>query len=445
MAAIASYDSNTYTPLAKGVNANSPTKYVYTASTNIEVVISGYQSHYDEFSVYIQKEGILSKLKDEIETTIGVRPIDKSTSTGYVQWSDGTIAENGNNRFFHTEPILLNIGDRIIARVSATSPFAAIAKYELVEGQPVYTPLVRGNTAAHVLGDFFYVADSDMSVVISGYSAELEQSTWYVEMVNRLIENLEKRMDAIEDKIDDHYTINIIGAFENIVAVGDSLTYCAVYDGETHVNPFYPDTYKPQQVENVDWRQAFNPWPKQIALQNGITNSDIFAVPGYNPTNIWNRYKDLFTVPQNKKSLCFIYLGTNGGLTDTLDADAPVADVDNYRTAWADTYTGDYCKIIQTFVNLGCKIILIIPHDMGGSTSDLPTTRSVVMQAAERFGCAYIDDAEIYSMASRYHLYSNRSGSNSLHYNDLGYAYFASSLIYKAGNMDNDNMKWIIP
>ena len=47
--------------------------------------------------------------------------------------------------------------------------------------------------------------------------------------------------------------------------------------------------------------------------------------------------------------------------------------------------------------------------------------------------------------ALEYHYYPDLSGYNGVHYNDLGYSWFASKLIEETGKLPIEQMKLIIP
>ena len=75
--------------------------------------------------------------------------------------------------------------------------------------------------------------------------------------------------------------------------------------------------------------------------------------------------------------------------------------------------------------------------------SDLTITNSVIDAIGARFGCAVVDAPHLTD--NKYHYYPDGSGINSVHYNDLGYSAFATSLINKVAALDDANMKLIIP
>lgn len=216
----------------------------------------------------------------------------------------------------------------------------------------------------------------------------------------------------------EYFDINVLSAFSNIVCIGDSLTYSQVYTSD-----------------NTS-RQAYRTYPQVLGKLCGSDSVESFAIGGITASQSWANYN--VSVTSKTNALAIIYLGTNGGLTDTLATDAdPNAD----PSTWSDTNTGCYAKWINLLQSLGYKILLIKISDGGGDS--LATTNDVIGQIASRFGCAVVDAFK--NTAYKYHYYPDLSGRNSVHYNDLGYAWFASALIEKVQKLPSDVLKYIIP
>lgn len=215
------------------------------------------------------------------------------------------------------------------------------------------------------------------------------------------------------DKVNE--VANILAAFDNIVCVGDSLTYSQVYTSASAS------------------RQARRTYPFILGklCGNEVTT---FASSGASAKAGWESFGSQITAKTN--ALAIIYLGTNEGLTDTLDTDVVGDNPDN----WADNNTGCYCRFVQKFQSLGYKVLLL---KCWASSGNLQNTNSAIMNIGQRFGCAVLDTPV--SKSLKYHYYPDLSGSNYVHYNDLGYSWFASSLIVSASNMDDSEMKYIIP
>lgn len=126
----------------------------------------------------------------------------------------------------------------------------------------------------------------------------------------------------------------------------------------------------------------------------------------------WNTFKD--TVDFAKYDAFIVYLGTNGGLTDTIEADTASGD---YNT-FAQTNTGGYCAIcakIRT-VNPNAKIYIV----KYGNT----TVSNITQSIADKYNCTVlvVTDSTYYNLAdSKYH-------NDATHYNTYGYFCFAHSM-----------------
>ena len=204
--------------------------------------------------------------------------------------------------------------------------------------------------------------------------------------------------------------------FDNIVCVGDSLTYSQVfYAGGS--------------------RQAYVTYPEALGRITGATVTAL-ATPGYSSKNWWNNYNSQIAGATNQ--LAIIYLGTNGGLTDTLSTDAPESDD---PSEWNDTTnTGCYAKIIAAYRAIGAKVVLVKIYQSSGDAS---LTNDVITQCADRFGCGLVENE--FMPEKVYHYYPDLSGANNVHYNDIGYSVFASKLSQSIANMNPAYLKHLIP
>ena len=214
--------------------------------------------------------------------------------------------------------------------------------------------------------------------------------------------------------------VNVLTVFDNITCCGDSLTYSQVYTSASTS------------------RQAYITYPEALEKQTG-TSTTALATAGYSASDWWENYET--DIVQKTNQLAIVYLGNNGGFTDTLATDAPE---NTDPSTWADTNTGCLAKIVQKFKSLDAKVCLVKCYATSGTgTSDLTTTNSVITQVAERFGCGLVEST--YLSAAAYHYYPDLSGRNDTHYNDLGYSGFASKLIDNISFMSGDYLKYLIP
>lgn len=215
--------------------------------------------------------------------------------------------------------------------------------------------------------------------------------------------------------------LNILSAFSNVSCFGDSLTASVVYTGDNG-----DGTYQT--------RSAYKKYPWILGQKIGAEAESV-ATGGYSASDWWGAYSD--RIVQKENQLIVIYLGTNGGLSDTLDTDASGYDYANY----ADTNTGNYCKIVAKSLSVGARVMLVKIHQGGGG--NVFVTNDVIDKIAEKFSVAVVDVPFLYDR--KYHAFPDNTGTNTLHYNDLGYAAFADALIRNVGFLPDEMAVRLIP
>lgn len=200
---------------------------------------------------------------------------------------------------------------------------------------------------------------------------------------------------------------NIIPMYDTIICIGDSLTYGQVYTSAS------------------TQRQAFKPYGDVLASLCGI-QAKTYATPGDTSILWWQRSS---TGAFDDHGLYIVFLGTNNGVTDTIDTDCVGSNPD----AFAQTLTGQYGRILQTIKNNGDKAILVLPWAGGGDSLD--TTQSVIKKFGEKYGFPVIDITFDAMDSYEYHSYPDGTGGNKLHYNDLGYAKMANVIMHKVNSL----------
>ena len=208
--------------------------------------------------------------------------------------------------------------------------------------------------------------------------------------------------------------LNVLSAFQNIYCIGDSLTYGQVYTSASAS------------------RRSITTYPQALGKMLGVTVSQN-AIGGFSAKDWWNGFKDNIVAKDGQ--LVIVYLGTNGGLTDSMNTDV----VGDDYTQWADTNTGDYAKIIAKSQSVGANVLLIMPYATSG---DLSTTKTVIKKMADRFGCGLLKAIELQNI---YHLWPDGTGANAVHLNDLGYCAFASAIVRDVALMDAEYLAYLIP
>lgn len=213
--------------------------------------------------------------------------------------------------------------------------------------------------------------------------------------------------DEIEQLISSKSSGNLLAMYSNLRFIGDSLTYSQVYTSAT------------------ESRQARQTYPQIVSKLSGNIPFNAYAFGGANATTWWNTFNQNLVASDN--ILNFVYLGTNDGLTDTIDTDCVGDDL----TQFANTLTGNYGRILQRIKDLGQKAVLIKIYV---TNADVDVTNSVIEKFGQRYGFPVIDAIKYYENC--YHYYPDKTGTNGVHYNDLGYSKFANTLIQKINNLD---------
>lgn len=275
-----------------------------------------------------------------------------------------------------------------------------------------YPPIQNGGT---LLCFAAYNIDN-VQIFVSNQSALYMRRKWGTSWGNwTLVPSLSDVQPLIDAAFDAYYPINVLAAFKNITCIGDSLTFSQVYTSASTS------------------RQAYKPYPKVLADKAGATAA-ILATAGDTAAQAWDRNNA--NIVQKDAQLTIIYLGTNGGLTDTISTDMVGGDY----TQWANTNTGSYGKLIAKSLAVGSRVVLIKIHSSSG---DVATTNSVIEQMATRFNVPVINNT--YLSGTKYHSYPDGSGSNGTHYNDFGYAVFADQLANSISQLSPEDAVKIIP
>lgn len=202
-----------------------------------------------------------------------------------------------------------------------------------------------------------------------------------------LSQEVQKTINSIEK-----FCLNMF-LYNRAICIGDSITEGYQRVGDIRKHKSYPTFLK-----------LLTNWDIENAGQSGITTA------GW-----WNSYKDKYDF--SNYDIAFIYLGTNGGLTDTLQEDTAIEEGQTYEN-YANTNTGSYCKIIERALeqNPEIKIILI--------RWDGTVSANTTIKIAEKYGLETInllDDKYFNLQDSKYH-------TDVTHYNSYGYLCFARNI-----------------
>ena len=206
----------------------------------------------------------------------------------------------------------------------------------------------------------------------------------------------------------DVYSNRIYGYPFTMAFIGDSLTA-----GQTYVNA--------QGNPNYVYTNKAN-YPDVFSRILQLDSKTVIAVPGGSASNIWTNKRTEISAIQNQ--FVIVWLGTNGGLTDTVDTDCAGDD----PTQYANTNTGNYGKIIKTLLNNGNKVFLAQL-----CYSSQLSANPVIEDLADKFSCDVLklSSADIADLNNnKYHTAYNNY-VNSVHFNSIGYNHVAGMFFNK--------------
>ena len=412
---------SSYTPvvLGSGGTSSASTQTVqytvdedcYLAFSSLNSTLSGTVASYYIKSFLEQ----LSTINDEVDRLNANVFGEHSSETlvlnnivGYYIFYDGQVSAFSSGRY--TTPFAVTKGDVLTITSRANQNVAILSKTNS-QGSS-FTPLIvgTGSTSGAYWQTVEYTVEEDGYMSISSIYEDPTASVVHTNLLG-----LDGRLSLLEEVIG----VNVLAAFDNLLCVGDSLTWSQVYIGTSTS------------------RQAHRTYP-QILAKLCSNEYTMLATAGYSAKQVWDNYKNQIVSKTNP--LAIIYLGTNQGLTDTLATDV----VGNNPDAWADNNIGCYCRIVQKCISLGYRVLLLKCWVTSGTgSSSLDNTNAAIEHVAELFSCAVM--AVPVNHDARYHYYPDLSGQNAVHYNDLGYSWFASKLIEGVAALSESQLKLIIP
>lgn len=311
-------------------------------------------------------------------------------SPGYIQSSTGNAT--GTNKK-HTELFALRYGETIEIDASGytNGTVSILHRYDSdgLNLGPVYAPEESGQkvycyTETKAIG--YYKASSYSEIlVIKKYSSP--------EGIRETICNT---------KAYERDYLKLL--FENAIFIGDSLTRGVL--GTTG---------------GINNRISY---PYYVGKMTGwnITNA---GHGGYTTIKFWEN--DLKTLDFTDKDVCFVFLGQNGGFTDTLEDDTTISGNQTYED-YAETNTGCYCKIIEYIKEQNPNIHIFMLMGAGKNAT------TVLPQIAEKYHlpCLNIYKNQYFFMMNRkvYHPYKSDGVSRDLvHFGKIGYIDLAKSVL----------------
>lgn len=213
---------------------------------------------------------------------------------------------------------------------------------------------------------------------------------------------LETASEAMQDDIDDLKTVKMPWeyAIDHVLCIGDSLTFGSPADSSTMPYPI---------SQNYPYYLG-----RMLGLSGDVTNG---GVPNYGAKTYYNSKFSDFTLTDYNTFI--IFLGTNSGLTDTLDT-----DVDPYEDSadFADTNTGCYCKMIREIYDAVPNAIIVLVNTWHVAVVQ-PDTRTTIDKIGTKYGLPVVETYGVmrYGVNPVYH-----GGVDDVHCSKAGYLALAN-------------------
>lgn len=364
--------------------------YSTTVSEDTYLIVCGAVSA--ELIIYIVSDEE-SEIKADITDLQG--KVSHSTTeipltwvTGYYLSGNGSTY-NPNGSFKYSNPFY--IGRRCTLKIFAKG----------------YSTVVNILSKLSEKGGYYKEVVRCTDGTLKWYEADINEAGFYT-----ICSGVSADVIAYITNEDDSPNENIIAMYNKIICCGDSLTYGLVYTSASN------------------YRQARVPYNEALQKITGVP-SVRYATAGYTSKDWWLANNSHL----NEDGLYIIFLGTNGGLTDTINTDCAGDDPNNY----ADTQTGYYGRILRTLEINKKTAVLIKPPAANAET------QGTIQKFADRFGCAAISLPP--ELENNYYHYAphNVNYSNAIHYNDLGYVRLANAILNAVNNLSLRELFLIAP
>lgn len=336
---------------------------------------------------------------------------------------EGAAEEWVSNTDISALPDLLIVRDENTPELIASTGAADKRAYYL------YTP--TGGTDARA----FYAVYYDGTRYLSSSAVTAEPQNGFTKLTaSNIPENATKiRFIAFESALSDGIRPASVAAAEislveqeedesilegkNIVCIGDSLT-----EGDYGSNP--------AGTMNVHSEN----YPYFLAEITGANVKNAGRC-GYSAELYYNNQLSKVELSE-ETDLVLIMLGTNNGLTDTIDADTSATHYSSY----AKTQTGYYARIIETCMertNGRAQIILMTPPvTTQRNRTSLETTVSVIKKFGEKYGLPVIDN--YYACGITYENIGGYMPIDELHCGYTGYKLLANYIASRTAGIYKD-------
>lgn len=346
----------------------------------------------------------ITDMQNDVETIkgeigfVGEIAPELTAQEGYIS-SIGVYNTGASYRV--TNPIYLKVGDTLKATLSAPTSLAVFSKTQNIADASQRTHDVKEyGLESWVTHEYSYTADEDCYIEISYLNA-----TGIMGVTITRVGEIEGHSIEIE-QLQDFVKHDI--PFEDLMlktlCIGDSLTEGCEYDENaqlvsTHIAENYP--YYLQKMTKLEVTNEGHSGATPTSLVNGVHA----------------RLLDYDYMPYDN---FIIWLGTNDGLTASLDTDViPFDDWHDY----ANTNTGNYCKIISCIIAQVPKAKIFLGN-VFGTTGDKAVTNSTINSIAGLYpdnvmGVINNDDNTIKFVGAEWDLWYHNH-SQQIHFSKVG-------------------------
>lgn len=406
---------NPYSDNETEVTLEPPEGAIYVRITCATNYADQFLCHYKDLLGRVEIE--ISEVNDEIsDLENDISPLTELDNTNYevvessyINYSTGSRASNVS-AYFSTEYVPLTYP--VIVKTKVSNDLSGICFYDaskrFISG---YNPYDDNETEVTL--------EPPEGAVYVRISCFTNYASKFVCKYKDVLLSMKESVGDIQEFIDKNAS-NIVPTFWaqamwKVLCIGDSLTSGANYTEE--------------------WGEQTSPgasidqnYPRMLGrLINGeVTNA---GFSGYSASTWWNSKRNSYTY--NDYDTFIIWLGTNNGLTDTLDTD--VDPYDDYND-FAETETGYYCKIIEKIKeeNESCLIVLTKIFASKDSVSETNTT---IDHIAEKYNLPVIDNSDLGAGAHP----ELHGGINNPHFGKAGNAFVANRYVARTSEWFAEN------
>lgn len=412
--------------------------YATDCDYNLMVTINTVINDYIEYETYIPELNV-KKIDDNIVSANNTTFLEKNINIfnketvvdGYYK-SDGTILYTESVQGKHSDFIEVNYGD--VIKFTNVPIFTTNMKGYCFDSNKksicglnvtMFTDLVTNDNVCSFnmnIKEVKYISFNLTTTTLNDFVVvkNTEYPTNYVEYGYTIDKDIKVDYDNFSTELKKYVgeTVNnndyFSNAIENVLCIGDSLTKGQYWGGDSPIN--IKETY---------------PFYLGKMLNANVTNSGVSGITTLN----WYENESSKYIYSDYDTF-IVFLGTNGGLTDTLDDDVVGTNYEEY----ADTNTGCYCKIIEKIKNQNPNafIILINLYSTSGSeTASLDNSNITINKIAEKYNLKVIDIKNT-ELGDRYNtLYHPQyQGSSNIHFGKIGNLELAKLV--------NDNINQIV-